>query len=154
MLSRALVLQPVLTTLCERAQFNRRDGVRLRRYVLDDDEWLIIRQLEPILGLFLYVTKQVSQSSVPLIHTIIPFINTLFDALDDESANPSNHAAVRMAAKRGRLVLKKYYGYTDYASVYQIAMSMCFLFRVCNTDISFSSPSGLQACLFSEASLA
>jgi hypothetical protein len=50
MLARALVLQPVLTTLCERAQFNKRDGVRLRQYILDDDEWLILKQLEPILG--------------------------------------------------------------------------------------------------------
>jgi hypothetical protein len=50
MLSRALMLQPVLTTLCERAQFNKRDGVRLRRFVLEDEEWALLRQLEPILG--------------------------------------------------------------------------------------------------------
>jgi hypothetical protein len=77
--------------------------------------------------MFLFVTKQVSQSSVPLIHTVIPFIDTLFDALEDESAKTSNHPAVRMAAKRGRLVLKKYYGYTDYTNTYRIAMSSCFL---------------------------
>jgi hypothetical protein len=48
-LTRALTLQPVLTTLCERAQFNKRDGVRLRRFVLEDEEWELLRQLAPIL---------------------------------------------------------------------------------------------------------
>jgi hypothetical protein len=50
MLSRALTLLPVLTTLCERAQFNKRDGVRLKRFILDDDEWMVLNQLEPLLG--------------------------------------------------------------------------------------------------------
>jgi len=140
MLSQALVLQPILTTLCERAQFNKRNGVHLHRFILDDDEWLVLQQLEPILRagilclitslradalrkLFLYVTKQVSQSTVPLIHTVIPYIDTLFNALEDQSANKSNLPAVRMAAKRGQMMLKKYYGFTNYSSVYQIAMS-------------------------------
>jgi len=48
-LTHALTLQPVLTTLCERAQFNKRDGVRLRRFVLEDEEWELLQQLAPIL---------------------------------------------------------------------------------------------------------
>jgi hypothetical protein len=78
--------------------------------------------------LFLYVTKQVSQSAVPLIYEVMPFIDTLFDALEDEATNIDNLPAVRMAAKRGHTMLSKYYGLTDHTHIYRMAMSMSFIF--------------------------
>lgn len=49
MLDRALVLKPVLPELCDLGQFNKRDGVRLRRFVLEDEEWTLLEQLSPLL---------------------------------------------------------------------------------------------------------
>jgi hypothetical protein len=49
MLSRAKHLRPVLFALCDQAQFNKREGVRLRRFIIEDEEWEILEQLEPLL---------------------------------------------------------------------------------------------------------
>lgn len=49
MLGRALVLRPIIGDLCDMAQFNKRDGVRLRRFILEDDEWQLLDQLYPLL---------------------------------------------------------------------------------------------------------
>jgi hypothetical protein len=49
MIGRALALKPVLYDLCNQAQFNKREGVRLRRYIIQDDEWYLLEQLWPLL---------------------------------------------------------------------------------------------------------
>jgi hypothetical protein len=55
---------------------------------------------------------------------VIPYIDTLFDALDDQAENMENLPAVRMAAKKGQVMLKKYYTHTDESAIYRIATSM------------------------------
>jgi hypothetical protein len=64
-----------------------------------------------------------SKSSIPRIHEVIPFMDSLFDALEDFASDESLFPAVRMAAVRGRTVLQKYYGKTDDSIIYRIAMS-------------------------------
>ncbi len=44
-LERALDMREVLRDLCDMAQFNKKTGARLRRYLLDDDEWDLLEQL-------------------------------------------------------------------------------------------------------------
>lgn len=41
-LERALEMREVLGDLCDMAQFNKRSGVRLRRFLLTDEEWEIL----------------------------------------------------------------------------------------------------------------
>ena len=65
-----------------------------------------------------------SQSSVPLIHQVIPLFDGITRALDDYAGNVDYAPAVRMAAVRGRTMLNKYYGLTDDSVVYRIAMCM------------------------------
>jgi hypothetical protein len=48
-IGRALILQPVLSDLCDMSQFNKRDGVRLRRFIIADDEWGLLNELWPLL---------------------------------------------------------------------------------------------------------
>jgi hypothetical protein len=50
MLARAIKLEDVLRDLCDQAQFNKRDGVRLCRFILEDEEWALLKELEPLLG--------------------------------------------------------------------------------------------------------
>ena len=73
--------------------------------------------------MFLFVTKEVSKSSVPRIYQVIPFMDRLNDALDDFAVDPMLCPAVRMAAIRGRSMLNKYYGKTDDSIIFRIAMS-------------------------------
>ena len=57
MLARALELQPILLDLCDMAQFNKQDGVKLWRYILEDEEWLVLKQLHPILDVSAVITQ-------------------------------------------------------------------------------------------------
>ncbi|OJT07894.1 hypothetical protein TRAPUB_1210 [Trametes pubescens] len=50
-LERALEMRDVLGELCDKAQFNKRSGARLRRYLLVDEEWEILEQLWRLLHL-------------------------------------------------------------------------------------------------------
>ena len=74
--------------------------------------------------IFLFVTKELSKNAVPCIHQVIPSMDGLFDTLDDHASDKKKHPAIRMAAKRGLTVLKKYYGKMDDSSIFWIAMSM------------------------------
>ena len=72
------------------------------------------------------MTKEVSNRESPRIHHVIPYMDHLSDALDDYSSNVELFPAIRMAAKRGSLVLQKYYGKTDESIIFRIAMSMTY----------------------------
>jgi hypothetical protein len=63
--------------------------------------------------MFLFVTKEVSKRSMPRIYQVIPFMDGLNNALEDFAANSNLFPTVRMAAKRGGIILNKYYGKTD-----------------------------------------
>ena len=54
---------------------------------------------------------------------MIPYMDRLTDALDDWRDETSHPSVVRMAAKRGRIVLDKYYGKSDDSIIFRIAMS-------------------------------
>lgn len=72
----------------------------------------------------MYATKKVSQSSTPLIHDIIPIIDSLTAYFDKVIDDRSLHPAVRHTAMRGLKILNKYYGRTDESIAYRIAMSV------------------------------
>ena len=49
MIGRALILHPVISDLCKLSEFNKRNGVHLRRFIIDDDEWALLEELWPLL---------------------------------------------------------------------------------------------------------
>jgi hypothetical protein len=65
MLERALKLKDVVSDLCDQAQFNKRDGVRLRRFIIQDDEWLLLEQLKPLLGVCILALSCTVHSLMP-----------------------------------------------------------------------------------------
>lgn len=44
-LKRALVMRDILAELCDKAQFNKCSGARLRRDLLADEEWEVLEHL-------------------------------------------------------------------------------------------------------------
>jgi hypothetical protein len=40
---------PVLSDLCKFSEFNKRNGVRLQCFLIDDDEWALLEELWPLL---------------------------------------------------------------------------------------------------------
>ncbi|KAL1945891.1 hypothetical protein VTO73DRAFT_1893 [Trametes versicolor] len=123
-IERALELQEVLGDLCDMAQFNKPRGVRLRRFILTDDDWMLLDQLHRLLDPFVYLTNEISHSSRGLVHEVIPFMDLLTEHVDEFIADETLHPAVRGAAKRGRAILDKYYTLTDTTIVYRIAMML------------------------------
>ncbi|OJT02096.1 hypothetical protein TRAPUB_7442 [Trametes pubescens] len=121
-IERALAMRDVLGDLCDKVQFNRRDGARLRRFMLTDEDWKLLDQLHRLLGPFLFATNQISSSTRALVHEVIPYIDILTEHLDDYTADLELAPSVRAAAQRGRAVLNKYYERTDESIIYRIAM--------------------------------
>ncbi|TDL13925.1 hypothetical protein BD410DRAFT_686493, partial [Rickenella mellea] len=121
-LQRALHLQLALDKLVMAKQFNTSRGVKLKKYKLSTDEWGILTQLSPILQHFLDATTRISQSTVSLLHEVIPVIDKLTDVLDAANEDTNLFPVVRAAMKRGRKVLDKYYAKTDESILYRCAM--------------------------------
>ena len=75
----------------------------------------------------LFATNEISASTRGLVHEVIPYIDVLTKHLDDFQDNLTLLPSIRLAAKRGRKVLNKYYSLTDESSMYRVAMSEILL---------------------------
>ena len=82
-----------------------------------------------------------SQSTVPLVHEVLPLFDILTKAFDDFIDNEGLHAAVRHAALRGMHMLNKYYGRSDESVVFRIAISMLSFFSQLVLTLFYSAPS-------------
>ncbi|KDQ64037.1 hypothetical protein JAAARDRAFT_43260 [Jaapia argillacea MUCL 33604] len=118
MLGQAIPMKSVLDQLCDFAKFNKRDGVRLCHFILEEKEWELLEQLNPLLELFLTAMKEISESGTPLVHEVILFMDILSVALDDWARNETHALAVCMAALRGLDIMNKYYSCADKSIVY------------------------------------
>ena len=49
-LERALELRPILFNVCDKAEFNKAQGVRLRRFIVEEEEWPVLEQLYSLLA--------------------------------------------------------------------------------------------------------
>ncbi|TBU55542.1 hypothetical protein BD310DRAFT_777191, partial [Dichomitus squalens] len=122
-LERILELKDVLPELCDMHRFNGDRSARLRRYILSNEEWAVLEQLYRLLDPFLFATNDISLSTRGLVHEVIPYMDVLTAHLDDFQDDLSLTSAIRAAAKRGRLMLSKYYSLTDETPIFRIAMS-------------------------------
>jgi hypothetical protein len=77
---------------------------------------------------FLKATLRMSQSKVPLLHEVIPLIDTLTHKLEDAVTDHSLMPAVKSAAAKGLAVLHKYYSKSDDSIMYRCAMSSSSIF--------------------------
>jgi len=63
-----------------------------------------------------------SESEVPLIFQVIPFMDSLTNAITKYQTDLHVDLAVRYAASRGRLIIDKYYAKSDDVAFYRSAM--------------------------------
>ncbi|SJK96756.1 uncharacterized protein ARMOST_00001 [Armillaria ostoyae] len=123
-LQRALDLRPALDAFCDLDQWNEIPKKAIRKYKLNDEEWLFLVQLKPILLMLASATLQMSQSGVPLIHQVIPMFDEMISQLEDIIMDHKLFPGVRAAAIRARAVLCKYYSKTDDSYMYRMALMM------------------------------
>ena len=67
-----------------------------------------------------------SHAKTPLLHQVIPYMDSLMASLDDFHADTDLNPVVRIAAGRGRVVVDKFYGMTDESHLFRMAMHMFF----------------------------
>ncbi|THU80428.1 hypothetical protein K435DRAFT_695700 [Dendrothele bispora CBS 962.96] len=79
---------------------------------------------------FKIATARVSASSRPLLHTVIPLIDTLTDGLLQICKDWSKSSLTRAAAAKSIALLNKYYSKTDDSLMYRVAMVMHPLYRL------------------------
>ncbi|TDL14515.1 hypothetical protein BD410DRAFT_733965 [Rickenella mellea] len=103
-------------------QHNTSRGPKLKKYRLSNEEWDVLKQLSPLLQRFLAATERISKSAVPLIHEVIPLIDSLTDTLAAAVLDEALHPVVRAAMARGVEVLNRYYSKTDDSVMYRLAM--------------------------------
>jgi hypothetical protein len=71
---------------------------------------------------FLKATERMSRSKVPLLHEVIPLIDTITRTLEKAVVNRELYPAVRASAAKGLAILDKYYAKTDDSIMYRCAM--------------------------------
>jgi hypothetical protein len=89
----ALKLWPALQPLIVMHKHNKAQGIHLKQFQLLEAEWKL-KQLHPLLNLFLDTTQKISQNKKPLIHNVIPIVNILTTAMDDFIDDMSLHLTV------------------------------------------------------------
>ncbi|THU92086.1 hypothetical protein K435DRAFT_672838, partial [Dendrothele bispora CBS 962.96] len=125
-LDRSITLEQPLMKLVILPKHNERNGRNLKHFKLTDTEWKILKQLLPMLKWFKQITEKVSKSGVPLLHKVIPWMDTFEGLLKGVVKDSSKHGTVRAAAARGLAVLNKYYSKTDDNVMYRICMREFF----------------------------
>ncbi|PIL27248.1 hypothetical protein GSI_10392 [Ganoderma sinense ZZ0214-1] len=104
------------------AKFNKSQGVRLRRFIIEDEDWRILEELHTLLATFLEAMTVISRSSMPLLHDIIPWIDVMTHHLEDTYDNVNLLPVIRSAAHKGYKILQKYYRHMDETPFYRVAI--------------------------------
>jgi hypothetical protein len=95
-------------------------ALKLRRYELDNDDWVIIGDLVSVLETYKKATIFFSQNSAS-VAAVIPAMDKLDSHLNPASKTPY-HPAIQAAMKLARKKINRYYSMTDLSSAYRIAM--------------------------------
>ncbi|THU88874.1 hypothetical protein K435DRAFT_570518, partial [Dendrothele bispora CBS 962.96] len=109
MLESVLHLRPALQRLCD----HHSDLATITR-----SEWDLIDGLHKILNPFIWFTKEMEGNQRPLIHEVIPLMDMINRKLEAVVDNDFQDNLLRIAAKKGLMVLDKYYAKTDDSLIY------------------------------------
>lgn len=101
--------------------------VQLRLLLIVSDIQFSIVLSNSAIQSFLKATERMSQSKVPLLHEVIPLINTITCTLENAIVDQTLYPAVHASAAKGLAVLNKYYSKTDKSIMYYCAMSEGYL---------------------------
>jgi hypothetical protein len=94
--------------------------LRLRKFKLEDEEWLVVEDLVTILLQYKNTTLFFSQDSAS-VAAVIPAMDWLTDSLNQQTGK-SYHPSITAAMKLARKKMDQYYSLTDLSNTYRIAM--------------------------------
>ena len=94
--------------------------LKLRKYELDNNDWVIVGDLVSVLEKYKKATLFFSQDGASVVAVILA-MDKLNNHLNPATKKPY-HPAIQAAVKLARNKLNWYYSMTDLSSAYQIAM--------------------------------
>ena len=95
-------------------------SLKLRKFELDEEEWLIVEDLVSILLQYKNATIFFSQD-LASVAAVIPAMDRLNDSLNQRTGK-AYHPSIVMAMKLAQKKMDRYYSLTDSSNVYRIAM--------------------------------
>jgi hypothetical protein len=95
-------------------------GLKLRKYELDNNDWVIVGDLVSVLEKYKKATVFFSQDGAS-VTAVIPAMDKLDNHLNPATNKPYD-PAIQAAMKLARKKLNRYYSMTDLSSAYRIAM--------------------------------
>ncbi|EUC53992.1 hypothetical protein RSOL_025900, partial [Rhizoctonia solani AG-3 Rhs1AP] len=105
-----------------------KDGLKLKKYALNDPQWGLGQQLGAVLEVFREPTEYFSQAEVALIHEVLPQLLTLRTRLcdiRDDAFGKGLSPLIRTGAQAALIVFEKYIGNMGESDFYTIAVVMC-----------------------------
>ena len=95
-------------------------SLKLRKFELEDEEWLIVEDLVSILMQYKNATLFFSQDTAG-VAAVIPAMDRLSDSLNQRTRKVY-HPSITVAMKLARKKMDRYYSLTDSSNTYHIAM--------------------------------
>ncbi|PBK89306.1 hypothetical protein ARMGADRAFT_936027, partial [Armillaria gallica] len=88
-----------------------------------DEEWEVLIQLQPVLEIFLKATECISCSVVPLLHEVIPTMDSITKKLEKYLEDATLYPAVHVGVACGLAITDKYYSKTNESIMWKTAIS-------------------------------
>ena len=98
--------------------------LKLRKYELEPEDWLIIEDLAAVLGQYKNATLYFSGDAAN-ISAVIPAMDRI-DLRLNAQANRPLHSSIKAAMKLAQRKINRYYSLTDLSSIYRISMGTSF----------------------------
>ncbi|KAI0776431.1 hypothetical protein BC629DRAFT_1254460, partial [Irpex lacteus] len=93
----------------------------LRKYELDDDQWVLATQLREVLKIFYDATQFFSRDE-PTLSEVLPAMDTIDEYLTTTSLDKKFQPSIRAAVNLAKKTMNRYYSKTDQSECYRIAM--------------------------------
>lgn len=100
-LKRAIKLRPALDEMAKDDDLGKKE--------LDDEDWLVLKEVYYFLEEFALITTYVEGSAYPTLSLVVPMYNQLLTHLEDVSLDKHKHALVVKGAAAGLEELSAYY---------------------------------------------
>ncbi|TDL21153.1 hypothetical protein BD410DRAFT_692841, partial [Rickenella mellea] len=95
--------------------------LKLRKFELSGEEWVIVKELCDVLKIFKDATLFFSRAT-PNLATVIPAMDHIDETLATNALNPRFQRSIQASLTIGKKTLNRYYNLTDDSEVYRIAM--------------------------------
>lgn len=99
----------------------------LQQFALSDDQWKLAKELAEVLQIFEEPTNYLSQAETPLIHEVLPMMESVIQRLKDVESQryAPLHEVMVLGARAALVVAEKYFTLARECDIYEISLVLC-----------------------------